>query len=153
VRAAPAKEVVAQFITATAGARAGRSWSINCAALAGEPARKRCCSAREGRVHGADRTKPGLAETANGGTFFLDEVTEMSLPLQAKLLRVLQDGIVRRVGSEQEHDCDRERALHLGDESRDRRKQVSRGAPRRICSNGCAWCRSSSRHSVSGWAT
>jgi transcriptional regulator with PAS, ATPase and Fis domain len=55
---------------------------------------------RKGSFTGADRDKPGLLETANGSTLFLDELTEMSLPLQAKLLRVVQDGVVRRVGAE-----------------------------------------------------
>ncbi|MFN9969776.1 MAG: sigma 54-interacting transcriptional regulator, partial [Phycisphaerae bacterium] len=44
---------------------------------------------------------PGLLETANGGTFLLDELGEAPLSIQAKLLRVIQDGVIRRVGSEQ----------------------------------------------------
>jgi len=43
--------------------------------------------------------KPGLLETANGGTLFLASLVEMSKPIQAKLLRVIQDGVVRRVAA------------------------------------------------------
>ena len=52
-----------------------------------------------GAFTGADRTRDGLFEQADGGTLFLDEIGEMSLDLQAKLLRVLQEGEVRKVGA------------------------------------------------------
>jgi len=55
---------------------------------------------RKGAFTGAVRDKPGLLEVAHGGTLFLDELIELSKPMQAKLLRVIQDGVVRRVGSE-----------------------------------------------------
>ena len=95
------KEVIAQLIHQSSR-RAGRALvAINCAALPEQLLESEMFGHRKGAFTGADRDKPGLLETANGGTLFLDELTEMSLPLQAKLLRVIQDGVVRRVGSEQ----------------------------------------------------
>ena len=94
------KEVIAQFIHQNSR-RAGRALvPINCAALPEGLLESELFGHRKGAFTGADRDKPGLLETANGGTLFLDELTEMSMPLQAKLLRVIQDGVVRRVGSE-----------------------------------------------------
>ena len=95
------KELIAQFIHRHSR-RATRSLvAINCAALPEPLLESEMFGHRRGSFTGADRDKPGLLEVANGGTFFLDELTEMSHPIQAKLLRVLQDGAVRRVGSEQ----------------------------------------------------
>src|SRR6185436_5968116 len=56
----------------------------------------------KGSYTGALAAKPGLFEVADGGTLFIDEVGELPGPLQAKLLRVLEDGSLRRVGSIQE---------------------------------------------------
>jgi len=95
------KEGIAQLIH-RASRRASRQLvPINCAALPEQLLESEMFGHRKGSFTGADRDKPGLLETANGGTLFLDELTEMSQPIQAKLLRVLQDGVVRRVGSEE----------------------------------------------------
>src|SRR3954466_8076904 len=96
------KEVIAQFIHQHSRRASRQVVPINCAALPEGLLESELFGHRKGAFTGADRDKPGLLEIANGGTLFLDELTEMSLPIQAKLLRVLQDGVVRRVGSEQQ---------------------------------------------------
>ncbi|HEX8694359.1 MAG TPA: sigma-54 dependent transcriptional regulator [Longimicrobium sp.] len=94
------KEMFAQFIHHHSR-RSSRAWvAINCAALPETLLESEMFGHVKGAFTGAIRDKPGLLETASGGTFFLDELTEMSQPIQAKLLRVIQDGVVRRVGSE-----------------------------------------------------
>ena len=94
------KEVIAQFIHRHSRRASRKLVPINCAALPEPLLESEMFGHKKGAFTGADRDKPGLLEVANGGTFFLDELTEMSQLLQAKLLRVIQDGVVRRVGSE-----------------------------------------------------
>ncbi len=94
------KEVIAQFIHQHSRRAKRALVPINCAALPEPLLESEMFGHRKGAFTGADRDKPGLLETADGSTLFLDELTEMSLPLQAKLLRVVQDGVVRRVGAE-----------------------------------------------------
>ena len=94
------KELIAQFIHQHSRRAARPLVAINCAALPEPLLESEMFGHCKGAFTGAVRDKPGLLEVANGGTLFLDELIEMSKPIQAKLLRVIQDGVVRRVGSE-----------------------------------------------------
>lgn len=94
------KEIIAQCIHAESRRSRKPFVAVNCAALPGELLESEMFGHKRGAFTGAVRDKAGLLEIAHQGTFFLDELAEMPMPLQAKLLRVLQDGVVRRVGSE-----------------------------------------------------
>jgi DNA-binding NtrC family response regulator len=93
------KEVIAQYIHARSQRRSRELVPVNCAAIPDALLESEMFGHVEGAFTGAVRDKKGLLEVASGSTLFLDELTELPLPTQAKLLRVLQDGIVRRVGS------------------------------------------------------
>ena len=70
----------------------------NCAAIPGNLLESILFGTEQGSFTGA-KDKPGLFELADGGTIFLDEINSMNIDLQAKLLRVLQDGVIRKIGS------------------------------------------------------
>ena len=94
------KEVVARAIH-KASPRAGKQFlKVNCAALPGELLESELFGHEKGAFTGAYRQKPGKFESADEGTLLLDEIGEMPLRLQAKLLHVLQDGEFSRVGGE-----------------------------------------------------
>ncbi len=94
------KEVVARAIH-RASPRAHRQFlKVNCAALPSELLESELFGHERGAFTGAYRQKPGKFEAADGGTLILDEIGEMPLRLQAKLLHVLQDGEFSRVGGE-----------------------------------------------------
>ena len=91
------KELLAGLIHAASVRKAGPMVSINCGALSEGLLEAELFGHEKGAFNNATTTKPGLFETADGGTLFLDEVGEMSPRLQVKLLRVLEEGTVRRV--------------------------------------------------------
>lgn len=100
------KEVVAQAIHA-ASQRAGRPFvPINCGAIPGELLESELFGHEKGAFTGAITARKGRFEMAEKGTLFLDEIGDMPLPMQVKLLRVLQERTFERIGSNKSIHCD-----------------------------------------------
>jgi DNA-binding NtrC family response regulator len=96
------KELVAHALHTNSQRRERPLVTINCAALQETLLESELFGHEKGAFTGAVQAKPGLVEVAEGGTLFIDEIGEMAPGLQAKLLRVLEDGHYRRVGGTRE---------------------------------------------------
>ena len=92
------KELIAKAVHAGSARRARRFCAVNCAALSDDLFETELFGHARGAFTGAASDRPGLFEDADGGTLFLDEVGELSPRAQAKLLRAIQEGEIRRVG-------------------------------------------------------
>jgi DNA-binding NtrC family response regulator len=118
------KELVARHIH-FAGPRAKKPFAVvNCAAIPDTLVESELFGHEKGAFTGAEVSRAGKFESANGGTLFLDEVGDMRLDSQAKLLRVLQDGVVERVGSSTQRKVD---VRVVAATNRDLRKHVEDG--------------------------
>ena len=98
------KELAARAVHNCSQRKSGRFVAINCAAIPEQLLESELFGYEKGAFTGAVKQTIGKIETADGGTLFLDEIGDMPLPLQAKLLRFLQDRKIERVGGRQEID-------------------------------------------------
>jgi len=96
------KEVLARGLHQASNRKAGRFVAINCAAIPENLLESELFGYEKGAFTGAAKTTLGKIETAHGGTLMLDEIGDLPMPLQAKLLRFLQERVIERVGGRQE---------------------------------------------------
>ena len=118
------KEIVADMLHAWSARAAGPMLKVNCAAIPENLLESELFGHEKGAFTGAANRRMGRFEEANGGTVFLDEIAEMSPALQARLLRVTQDGSFQRVGSNKEIRSD---ARILAATNRNLEKEVREG--------------------------
>src|SRR3954464_11534994 len=100
------KELVARAVHSQSTRREGPFVEVNCAAIPGELIESELFGHMKGSFTGAVADRPGKFEQADGGPLFLDEAGDMSLAAQAKVLRVLQDGVVTRIGGSKQISVD-----------------------------------------------
>jgi len=122
------KELIARAIHARSRRAEGPFVPVDCGAIPDALMESELFGHERGAFTGADARRMGLVEFADGGTLFLDEIGELPSPLQAKLLRVLQERRVRRVGARQENAVD---VRVVAATSRDLAQMVDRGEFRR----------------------
>ncbi len=118
------KEVLARAIHRSSKSSSDPFVPVNCGALPENLFESEIFGHERGAFTGAIRTKPGLLEFANHGTFFLDEIGEMTLSLQVKLLRMLEERKIRRVGGQEEIEID---VRIIAASNKDLQKAVSEG--------------------------
>ena len=119
------KEVIARFVHRASARKDGPFVALNCAALPEQLLESELFGYERGAFTGAQQAKPGQIELAAGGVLFLDEVSEMSQPAQAKVLRVLQEREFQRLGGTRVLKAD---IRVVAATNRELRKAVERGA-------------------------
>ncbi|HVP90271.1 MAG TPA: sigma 54-interacting transcriptional regulator [Terriglobales bacterium] len=119
------KELAARTIHRTGRRRAGQFVAVNCGAIPENLLESELFGHARGSFTGAMRDKPGLVEEAAGGTFFLDEIGDLPFPLQAKLLRVIEERAVRRVGETRVRPVD---VRFVSATNKDIEREVARGS-------------------------
>ncbi len=100
------KELVARQIHAQGARRDNPFIAVNCGAIPSELMESELFGHLKGSFTGAINDNPGLFKSANGGTLFLDEIADLPLPMQVKLLRVIQEKSIRPVGAHREESID-----------------------------------------------
>lgn len=118
------KEILARWIHEHSSWRNGEFVKCNCAAIPSQLLESELFGYERGAFTGASKSKPGRVEQAQSGTLFLDEVAELDLSLQAKLLHLMQDGRFSRLGSIEEKQLE---ARMMFATNRDLRKESSEG--------------------------
>jgi serine/threonine-protein kinase PknK len=118
------KELVARALHRTSPRRGGPFFAIHCASLPAELFEAEFFGHEAGAFTGAEESRPGILETLRGGTLLLDEVGELPVPAQAKLLRVLDSGMARRLGGTEERPVD---VRFLASTSADLRARIREG--------------------------